>query len=82
MPVKLGYAGVGTHAVENVGHAAGGHRSLLAYPKASIGVVGSRAVWPSPVLTDIHDRAAKSRKAVQNGDHGREEKAATAVVFR
>ena len=38
--------------------------------------------WPSPVLTDIHDRAAKSRKAVQNGDHGREEKAATAVVFR
>jgi hypothetical protein len=39
-------------------------------------------VWPSPVLTDIHDRAAKSRKDVQNGDHGREEEAATAVVFR
>jgi hypothetical protein len=33
-------------------------------------------------LTDIHDRAAKSRKDVQNGDHGREEEAATAVVFR
>jgi hypothetical protein len=33
-------------------------------------------------LTDIHDRAAKPRKDVQNGDHGRETEAATAVVLR
>ena len=38
--------------------------------------------WPSPALTDIHDRAAKPRKDVQNGDHGRETEAATAVVLR
>ena len=38
--------------------------------------------WPSPALTDIHDRAAKSRKDVQNGDHGRATEATTAVVFR
>jgi hypothetical protein len=38
--------------------------------------------WRSPALTDIHDRAAKPRKDVQNGDHGREAEAATAVVLR
>jgi len=40
-----------------------------------------REIWPSPVLTDIHDRAAKPRKDVQNGDHGRQEEAITAVVL-
>ena len=38
--------------------------------------------WVSPALTDIHDRAAKPRKDVQNGDHGTETEAATAVVLR
>jgi hypothetical protein len=38
--------------------------------------------WRYPALTDIHDRAAKPRKDVQNGDHGAEEETATPVVFR
>jgi transposase len=33
--------------------------------------------WPSPALTDIHDRAAKPGRDVQNGHHGRETEAAT-----
>jgi hypothetical protein len=54
----------------------GPYLSLSTFPHLSL------IIWPSPVLTDIHDRAAKSRKDVQNGDHGREEETATAVVLR
>jgi hypothetical protein len=57
------------------------HRASLADERGEF-IWSSWKFWPSPVLTDIHDRAAKSRKDVQNGDYGREEEATTAVVFR
>ena len=39
-------------------------------------------LWHYPALTDIHDRAARPGKDVQNGDHGAATETATAVVLR
>jgi len=42
----------------------------------------SQRMWHDPALTDIHDRAARPGKDVQNGDHGAATETAAAVVLR
>src|ERR1035438_4482624 len=61
-------------------------RSFRPYPYRNRSVVAivlrPHSSWHWPTLTDIHDRAAKPRKDVQNGDHGAETETASAVVLR